>query len=119
MQITEIRGEFRKTVSDGNYGNETYSITLTATTGEGESPTQVALDLADRARAVVEQRLRTSNDRNIRRAVMTNKEREADYDAEREEQRREWEERETKRKADQAARLAAEPTAQPLEDTPF
>ena len=43
MEIREVRVEFKKTVSDGNYGNETYSVVFTSTLDE---PTDEAQEIA-------------------------------------------------------------------------
>jgi hypothetical protein len=89
MQITEIRADYRKTVSDGNYGNETHAVAITATLGD-EDVQEAAATLARIAEEHVIGTLKRSQNRGIRRALMTDEEREADYAAEHEEQQRRW-----------------------------
>ncbi len=121
MNVTEIHVEFKKTVSDGNYGNETYSVSFTAQLDEGEQGDTAARDLALLAREHVTTRLKESQNEGIRYAMETPEEREARYAKEREE--REAERR--KREAEwEAARLATAVEAVPahhvdLDDTPF
>lgn len=102
MQITEIRAEFRKTVSDGSYGNETASVTLVAQVQAGENTAAVQAALANQARDEVLRQLRASHNAEIARALETPEEREARRAREREEleiRRRKWEAERLEREA--------------------
>jgi hypothetical protein len=78
MQVTEVRAEYRKTVSDGNYGNETFSVALVGAVAEGEMAVTAAEGLTDLARRIVISELRRSANEHIRRAMMTPEERAED-----------------------------------------
>lgn len=108
-EVKEIHVEFRKTVSDGNYGNETYSVAYTATmtpevdaldAGTG-APFARAVELANMARAVVYERLKASPNEGIRSAMETTEEREARYARERQEAK----ERQERERAEREARI--------------
>jgi len=77
MKVTEIRVEFRKTVSDGNYGNETFSASLTGVCAQDDDAVAEAHLLCEDARHVVLGQLRQSQSPRIQRALETPEEREA------------------------------------------
>jgi len=92
-QVTQITVEYRRMVSDGNYGNETYSLIQTATIAPEDDPQLVAANLAAESRAVVLGRLRESQNDQVRYALETREEAEARRRAEEEE----WERRRAER----------------------
>ncbi|HEV2123203.1 MAG TPA: hypothetical protein VGW38_10565 [Chloroflexota bacterium] len=117
MNVTEVTVEFKKTVSDGNYGNETFSVSYTAAIDEGEDANFAIEALTEQAREHATRRLKESQNEGIRYAMETPEEREARYAKEREE-------REAERRRREAARLATAVEAVPahnvdLDDTPF
>ncbi|MGH2356301.1 MAG: hypothetical protein ACRDJN_32245 [Chloroflexota bacterium] len=81
--IREVRVEFRKTVSDGNYGNETFSASYTVVLAEGEDGGGVTQALCVQLREHVYARLKESPNAGIRQALETPEERQARYEAER------------------------------------
>jgi hypothetical protein len=96
MQITTIHVDFKKTVSDGSYGNETHSVGYTVSVAEGDDTAALTADLGQTAREHVYARLKESQNEGIRYAMETPEEREARYQREREE-----------REAERQRRLAA------------
>lgn len=60
---------FKKTLSDGNYGNETVEVTLTAELEEGETLDEVSRHLLVNARAEVHAELKISPSSVIRSAA--------------------------------------------------
>ena len=105
--VREVKVEFRKTVSDGSYGNETYSIAFTATLDElTDQAQEIAFTLADQAHAEVLAHLRASTSEAIRRALETPEEREARQQrerAEREAERERWRLQAEKEEAERVA----------------
>jgi hypothetical protein len=103
-QVTELQVGFRKTVSDGSYGNETHEARLTVTVAEGESGVAFLRSLSLALEDHVNDRFRQSPNEHIRYAMETTEEREARY-------QREAAEREARRqqeRAEREARLAAD-----------
>jgi hypothetical protein len=84
MEIREVRVECRKLVSDGAYGNEQYSVALTATIDEEATWNESAHRLATQAYDIVLAHLKTSRSDGVRDALETREEREARWDHERE-----------------------------------
>jgi uncharacterized Zn finger protein len=107
-EIREVTVEFRKTVSDGSYGNETYSVRFTATPDADEPWTGVAFRLAHKAHDTVLSRLRGSTNEQIQYALMTPEEREARRERERAEREAEREPWRLQAEEDAAERQAAE-----------
>ena len=104
MQITEIHVDFKATVSDGNYGNETYTVAFTATVLEGEGEQSAVAHLAGLAREHVYAALKHSPRDGIREALETEEERLARY----ERQRQEREARYARQRAESLARAQRE-----------
>lgn len=70
MKITQLSVEFKKTVSDRDYGNETVAVQMTVDVDEADGdPTGVAAVLLDRARQQVMVELGRSESLNLRRAI--------------------------------------------------
>ena len=84
MNITEVRVEYGRTVSDGDYGSERASFELSSSVGEGEDFREVAHRLAEKATALVRARLKQSTSDKVLQAVETKEETEARWDRERE-----------------------------------
>jgi hypothetical protein len=103
-----IRVQFRKTVSDGNYGNETHEVSYTLPAPATEDYT---VELQRQAESAVLARLRASTNEGIRLALMTEEEREAYYKAQREERERRY--------AAERAKTQGEPAMIGIHDTPF
>ena len=91
MEVREVRVEVRKTVSDGDYGNETFTVAYTATLAPEDSETTEAHELAAAAYEVVLSRLKRSVSERVREALETRDEREARWKAESERRRQEVE----------------------------
>ncbi len=72
MQISQVTVEFRRTVSDGNYGNETAAMqfTIDIDRESGEDPQFVGKIALSAARAHVLAELKESGSLNIRRALI-------------------------------------------------
>ncbi len=87
MQITEIHVDFKATVSDGNYGNETYTVAFTATLSPDEGQHSAVVHLAGLAREHVYGALKHSPRDGIRYALETAEEQERRYIFERAEER--------------------------------
>lgn len=107
-----IHVQFRKTVSDGNYGNETHEVSYTVTAPETEDCT---VELQQRAESAVLARLKASANEGIRLALMSEEERDAHYEAQRRERERRYE-------AERAARAAKTEDSSAMlnrDDTPF
>jgi hypothetical protein len=103
-EVKEVQVGFRKTVSDGNYGNETHEARLTVTIAEGEMATDWLRSLSTMLEDHVNFCFKQSRNDGIRYAVETTAEREARY-------KREAEERDAERerlRAEREARLAAQ-----------
>jgi hypothetical protein len=84
-QVTELQVGFRKTVSDGNYGNEMYEARLTVTVAEGESAVDWLRSLSTTLEDHVNSRFRQSSNEHIRSTMETTEERQARYKRESEE----------------------------------
>ena len=109
MQVTDISAEFRKTVNDGNYGNETATVRLSAQLAEKESAPSLAAYLLDQARGHVLHQLRSSDNENVVNALETREERALRRLREREEseeRQRRWREEEEVRRQREAERDA-------------
>jgi len=91
MDVREVRVGFRKTVSDGQYGNETYEVSLYADLSQDEDADPVGTGhfLAGLARVLVLEHLARSKSDAVRDALMTADEREARWKAESARRRRE------------------------------
>src|SRR5262245_66473907 len=88
MRVREVSLEFKKTVSDGNYGNETYSVAYTAVLDEHDDHGDDAVLMATRAHDVVLERLRASTSEVLRQNLESPAEAEARRDRERDALRR-------------------------------
>ena len=112
MELREVRVEFRRTVSDAAYGNETYSVAFTATVDVDEAPRAVAFHLAAEAHKVVMSRLRGSTNEQVCRAVETPEERPARQERERTErvaEREHWRVQAEREAAEREARFGPVP----------
>lgn len=90
MDVREVTVECRKMVSDGAYGNETYTVIFKAVAPEGDTrgwALETAESLAEEAYALVVDRLKQSISAGIRESLETRQEREARWDRERAELR--------------------------------
>jgi hypothetical protein len=103
-EVKEIQVGFRKTVSDGNYGNETHEARLTVTVAEGETATDWLRSLSTMLEDHVNCCFKQSRNDGIRYAVETTEEREARYKREAEERKA----RLQQERAEREARLAAD-----------
>ena len=99
-----MRVAFKKTVSDGAYGNETAQVDFVVTVAEDESVEASTHDLLDQAHDAVLDRLKASENEGVRAALETREEREARWVKEQDELR--------------ARRAAPEPGVKD-EDSPF
>jgi len=77
VEVREIRVEFKKTVSDGDYGNETYAVAFTVALDESADYLEFASELSGQASDVVLERLKDSTSEGVRSALETPAEREA------------------------------------------
>lgn len=68
MDVTEVRVEYGRTVSDQAYGSERVGVTLTATTG-AEPAARVVEALGRLARELVAEQLRQAASPAVRRAA--------------------------------------------------
>jgi hypothetical protein len=84
-EVREIQVGFRKTVSDGNYGNETHEARLTVTVAEGESGVAFLRSLSLALEDHVNDRFRQSPNEHIRYAMESPEERQARQQQERDE----------------------------------
>lgn len=121
MNITEVHVEYKRTVSDGSYGNETYSVSYTAALEPEDDSVAAVEALTEQAHERVTTRLKESLNEGIRYAMETPEEREARYAKEREEREAERRRREAEY---EAARLTKAAEAVPannvdLDDTPY
>jgi pyruvate-formate lyase-activating enzyme len=115
-ELKEIHIGFKKTVSDGSYGNETHEARLTVTPTAADDGVDVrkVLELfATILEGHVNSRFRQSPSDHIRYAMESPEEREARYKREAEEREVERE----RRRAERDARLAAEDADD--DDSPF
>ena len=88
MEVREIRVEFKKTVSDGNYGNETAQVGFTISLDKSvESYLEVAAELTGQASDEVLRILHNSTSEGVRNALETKEEREARWAHEQDELR--------------------------------
>jgi hypothetical protein len=106
VNITQVRVEYGRTVSDGEYGSERATFELSSSVAEGEDFGEVADRLAEKATALVRARLKQSTSEKVLQAVETKEETEARWDREREAAR------------ERAARPRAEPVLVDEEDEP-
>jgi hypothetical protein len=84
-EVREIQVGFRKTVSDGNCGNETHEARLTVTVAEGESGVAFLRSLSLALEDHVNDRFRQSPNEHIRYAMESPEERQARQQQERDE----------------------------------
>lgn len=82
-EVKELQVGFRKTVSDGNYGNETHEARLTVTIAEGETAVDWLRSLSTMLEDHVTFCLKQSRNDHIRYAMETTEEREARLQQER------------------------------------
>lgn len=94
MDITTVHVDFKATISDGNYGNETYTIAYTANVDAEESAGEAVETLARLAREHVYAQLKQSPRDGVRQALETAEEAEirsarerAEYEATQERRR--------------------------------
>jgi hypothetical protein len=100
MDVREVRVSFRKTVGDGNYGNETVEVGLTAAPDPGLSVEEATRVLAIEARDAVVGQLARSTNETVRDALLTPEEREARWRAARRARREATAAWEAERRAD-------------------
>jgi truncated hemoglobin YjbI len=112
-EVKELQVGFRKTVSDGQYGNETHEARLTVTVAEGETATDWLRSLSTALEDHVNFCFKQSRNESIRYAMETTEEREARSKREAEQREAERE----RRRAERDARRAAEDADG--DDSPF
>lgn len=69
MQFQDVTLEYGRTVSDGNFGSERVSVTLTASREPGESTATLVEALGTLARDLVTDQLRQARTHGVRRAI--------------------------------------------------
>ena len=69
MRVSQVTVDFKKTVSDGNYGNETANVQYVVLVDEGEDPDQVVREVIQRARGRAIEELSGSESISVRRAL--------------------------------------------------
>lgn len=69
MKITQATVDFKKTVSDGNYGNETANVQYVVQIDDGEDPEEVVRQVITRARGRAIAELNGSESISVRRAL--------------------------------------------------
>ena len=70
MKISQVTVAFKKTVSDGNYGNESAELTYIVDIADGEDAQFLSQIVLSAARSHVLNELRQSGALNIRRALL-------------------------------------------------
>jgi hypothetical protein len=108
MDVGEVRVSFRKTVSDGNYGNETYEVTQSGQPETEADRARLTEYLADLCRTFVVERLRRSANETVREALLTPAERQVAWRTQREARRAENAAWEAARRADHQMPTAME-----------
>jgi hypothetical protein len=103
-EVKEVQVGFRKTVSDGQYGNEMHEARVTVTVAEGETATDWLRSLSTMLEDHVNFCFKQSRNDGIRYAVETTEEREARYKRQAEERKA----RLQQERAEREARLAAQ-----------
>jgi Golgi nucleoside diphosphatase len=107
-EVRELQVGFRKTVSDGNYGNEQHEARLTVTVAEGETAMDWLRSLSTMLEDHVTFCFKQSRNDGIRYAMETTEEREARYKREAEERKARLQQERAEREARLAAQAAAE-----------
>lgn len=69
MRVSQVTVDFKKTVSDGNYGNETANVQYVVLLDEGEDADQVVREVITRARGRAMAELGGSESLSVRRAL--------------------------------------------------
>jgi hypothetical protein len=115
-EVKELQVGFRKTVSDGQYGNETHEARLTVTVAEGETATDWLRSLSTALEDHVNFCLKQSRNESIRYAMETTEEREARYEREAEERKARLQQERAEREARLAAQAARDATGVAGED---
>ncbi len=100
MKVTGVTVTYERKVSDGQYGNEGYSVTLSAEVVDGDLSIKAAEELAIEARGVVTYRLKNSDNEHIQHAMETKQEQEE----RRQREHAEWEVGEATRRAEREER---------------
>jgi nucleoid-associated protein YgaU len=107
--VKELQVGFRKTVSDGNYGNETHEVRITVTSWEEEElVTEVLAKLSKGLEDHVNALFKQSPNENIRYAMESTEERVARYKREAEERKARFQQERAEREARLAAQAAQE-----------
>jgi hypothetical protein len=87
VSVREVHVEYGRTISDGDYGSERWTVGLTAELERDEDADEVVADLGGRAQELVVGQFKTSTNERILRNVLPREEWEARLDRQREQAR--------------------------------